>query len=148
MINLKFLFFFAIFTIAIAQEDLHDFTESVMAIQEYCEEKENVTMEFEFSSEEFQEADNHEWKCMLECVATELGIFRNHKFYDRGFYKMIKRIFPDLNQELNEVIKFITSSCETTVFDDRCEAGYEFMNCLQNVLDSERPIVNLVDFDL
>jgi hypothetical protein len=60
---------------------------------------------------------------------------------------MIKRIFPDFNEELNTVVKFITSECETTVINDRCEAGYEFMNCLQNVLDSERPMVNLVDFD-
>jgi hypothetical protein len=70
-----------------AQEDFHSFTASVMEIQEYCNEKENVTMEFEFSAEVLHEADNHEWKCMLECVASELGIVSRMIFM--GYFHLI-----------------------------------------------------------
>jgi hypothetical protein len=59
-----------------AQESFQGFMDVVMEIQEFCEERENVTMEFEFSSEELRGSDNREWKCMLECVASELGIVR------------------------------------------------------------------------
>jgi hypothetical protein len=52
---------------------VNEFVEQILEIQSYCEEKENVTEPYDFSSDEaFPET--YEWKCMLECVASNLGV--------------------------------------------------------------------------
>ena len=51
----------------------NEFVEQIMEIQAYCEEHENVTESFDFSSDDaFPET--YEWKCMLECVASNIGV--------------------------------------------------------------------------
>lgn len=51
----------------------NEFVEQIMEIQAYCEEQENVTESIDFSAEDaFPET--YEWKCMLECVAANIGI--------------------------------------------------------------------------
>lgn len=72
----KYFVLFCIVASGHADEDWVDFTDMVMEIQEYCQDRENVTLEFDVSSEEdeINHSDNYEWKCMLECVASELGV--------------------------------------------------------------------------
>lgn len=50
-----------------------DITDPIIAIQDYCHEKENVTIDVDYSSEDIQ-PETYEWKCMLECIAEELGV--------------------------------------------------------------------------
>lgn len=75
---------------------LQDFMDHVIEIQAFCESKENATVNDDLdSNEDFQES--HEWKCTLECVATELGIV-SFSFFNTKILKNIgassKKNFP------------------------------------------------------
>lgn len=51
----------------------NEFIDQIMEIQAYCEEQENVTESFDFSTDDVF-PETYEWKCMLECVAANIGI--------------------------------------------------------------------------
>lgn len=57
----------------------------------------------------------------------------------------MKKLFPDYNEDLKRIIKMISSECITKNFNDRCEAGFEFMSCLERVMYRESPDINSVD---
>ena len=57
----------------IDDENIKNFMDHVIEVQTYCENRENVTYDFDSSSEDTF-SETKEWKCMLECVVSELGI--------------------------------------------------------------------------
>jgi hypothetical protein len=51
--------------------------------------------------------------------------------------------------ELQKVVQSIGNQCRLSNTMDRCEAGYEFIMCLQRVVDeNEELFMNLVDYDI
>lgn len=52
-------------------------------------------------------------------------------------------------EELQKVVQSIGNECRVSTVKDRCEAGYEFIMCLQKVVDdNEELFMNLVDYDM
>lgn len=52
-------------------------------------------------------------------------------------------------EELQKVVQSIGNECRLSNVMDRCEAGYEFIMCLQKVVDDhEELFMNLVDYDM
>ena len=48
---------------------------------------------------------------------------------------MIVKLFPEQNEVIQPVVKGISSQCRTKNLNDRCEAAYEFLTCLEEVVD-------------
>ena len=52
-------------------------------------------------------------------------------------------------EELQKVVQSIGDQCRVSNVKDRCEAGYEFIMCLQRVVDDhEELFMNLVEYDM
>lgn len=52
-------------------------------------------------------------------------------------------------EELQKVVETIGNQCRMSNIKDRCEAGYEFIMCLQRVVDDNSELfMNLVDYDM
>lgn len=52
-------------------------------------------------------------------------------------------------EELQKVVETIGNQCRMSNIKDRCEAGFEFIMCLQRVVgDNEELFLNLVDYDM
>jgi hypothetical protein len=57
-----------------AKSEGNDYMDHVSEVQEYCEIRENFTTQNSANSVEETMIETYEWKCMMECMATELGI--------------------------------------------------------------------------
>lgn len=52
-------------------------------------------------------------------------------------------------EELHKVVEAIGDKCRISKNLDRCEAGFEFILCMQKVVDDhEELFMNLVDYDI
>lgn len=52
-------------------------------------------------------------------------------------------------EELQKVVQSIGNQCRLSTVTDRCEAGFDFIMCLQRVVDDhEELFMNLVDYDM
>jgi PBP/GOBP family len=74
MISLKYLFLL-IFLISqtFADAKFEEFLNYAQEVAEFCKEKENFTLEYDYLLEDTF-PDNYELKCLMECVAEELQI--------------------------------------------------------------------------
>lgn len=57
---------------------------------------------------------------------------------------MVLKLFPQQDEMLEPVVKLISSKCRTKNLNDRCEAAYEFLTCLEQAVDVS--LNNLVQY--